>query len=180
MKSDYRVRAYKFIMNILPYIKDCLYNEREVEDRIWQFNASCNRNLKFAAGSARIALITSDYVIKWDYDLKNVEDIGGCDEETRAYKEAVNAGFGYLCAECTQVVVNNIHFNIMPRINNIGRKAHHGKEIDEFLTAEEYEWIREFNKDIHSYNWGIKNNKAVMIDYGFTQEVVDRFKRESA
>ena len=175
MKSDYRVRAYKFIKTILPYIENCLYNYMEVEDKIWQFNASYNRKVKFMMGSARIVLITSDYVIKWDYDLENVKSIGGCDEENRAYEKAVKAGFGYLCAECTQVVVNNIHFNIMPRIDNIGRKAHHGKEIYEFLTSEEYKWIREFNKDIHSYNWGIKNKKAIMIDYGFTQEVVDRF-----
>lgn len=174
MKSDYRVRAYKFIKAILPYIEDCLYNDMKVEDRVWQFNASYNRNVKFMSGSARIALITSDYVIKWDYDLENVRLIGGCDEEIRAYEEAVNAGFGHLCAECTQVVVNNIHFNIMPRIYGIGGKAHHYKEIYEFLTPEEYEWVMKFNKDIHSYNWGIKNNKAVMIDYGFTQEVVDR------
>ena len=61
----------------------------------------------------------------------------------------------------------------MPRIDKVGG-CHNGGDIQLFLTKEEYKWVTKFDKDIHSYNWGIRNGKACLIDYAFTQEVMDR------
>lgn len=62
---------------------------------------------------------------------------------------------------------------IMPRIHKVGRK-YNGGEIWNYLTEQEYDWVTHFNKDIHSYNWGIRDGKACLIDYAMSNEVVDR------
>ena len=61
----------------------------------------------------------------------------------------------------------------MPRIKHVGGE-NNGDEIRDYLTEQEYKWVTEFDKDIHSYNWGIRNGKACLIDYAFTQEVYKR------
>ena len=173
MKSDYRVRATHFLNSILPYIGDVLTDIDEVEERVGNYNRDRSRKVKVSWGSARIALITSDYVVKWDYDTDCAEEIGGCADEYDAYMRAKSEGFAYLLAETTLIVVNNTVFSIMPRINNIG-PAHHKGEIDDYLTPDEYKWILQFNKDIHHYNWGIRHGKACVIDYAMTREVLER------
>jgi len=166
MKSDYRVRAFNFLKSIFPYICDTMESAWETEQAVWRYNVIKSRNVQCMSGSARIALITSDYVIKWDYDEENVQEIGGCDVEYENYREAVAAGYGHLFAETTQVEYNGITFNIMPRVKNIGRK-HHAYDIDHYMTREEYNWVSHFISDLHSYNWGIMNNRAVIIDYAY-------------
>lgn len=173
MKSDYRVRASRFLRSILPYIGDVLTDIYEVEERVKDFNRDHSRKVEVVWGSARIALITSDYVVKWDYDADCVKDIGGCVDEYDAYMKAKSEGFAYLLAETTLTVINGTVFSIMPRINNIGPEHHKG-EIKDYLTPNEYDWIWHFNKDIHHYNWGIRHGKACVIDYAMTQEVYAR------
>lgn len=173
MKSDYRVRAYRFINSVLPYIKNALFDIDEIEKCIARYSHDHSRKVEVAWGSARIALITSDYVVKWDYDADCVNDIGGCLDEYDAYMKAKREGFDYLLAETTLVMIDNIMFSIMPRIKNIGPRNHSG-HISNYLTAIEWEWIRQFDKDIHHYNWGIRHGKACIIDYAMTKEVMER------
>ena len=173
MKSDYRIRAKKFLRSIFPYIDGYMWDVDEVEYQVEKYNYDKSRHVSVRCGSARIALITSDYVIKWDYDNDCVEEIGGCDDEYYAYQEAVKAGYEYLLAEATLIEYNGFSFMIMPRIKNIGGE-NNGGDIQAYLTWDEYKWVKKFNKDIHSYNWGIRNGKACLIDYAFTQEVVER------
>ena len=169
MKSDYRARAFKFLVSIFPYIENVMDNAWEVEQAVWRYNHVHSRKVDCMSGSARIALITSDYVIKWDYDEENVHEIGGCNSEYENYCEAVAAGYGHLFAATTQIEYHGITFNIMPRIRNIGAK-HHKYDIDYYMTPEEYDWVSHFINDLHSYNWGIMNNKAVIIDYAYKYE----------
>ena len=173
MKSDYRVRAVRFLNSIIPYIKDEIFVPYEVEEKVEAFNHDKNRKVKVSYGSARIALITSDYVVKWDYDMDNVENIGGCADEYSAYQQADEQGFSYLLAETTLVTIDDIEFSIMPRIYNIGPQYHHGS-IQNYLTKEEFNWLIHFNRDIHHYNWGIRHGKACVIDYAMTEEVYER------
>lgn len=173
MKSDYRVRALRFLNSILSYLEDDIFDPTEVQYRVDEFNRDHSRKVEVMWGSARIALITSDYVVKWDYDMDDAHDIGGCADEYRAYQQAKEQGFEYLFAETTLVNINDIEFSIMPRIRNIG-PDHHGGEIDDYLTPWEWEWLRHFDKDIHHYNWGIRHGKACVIDYAMTAEVLDR------
>ena len=53
----------------------------------------------------------------------------------------------------------------MPRVHNIGRNEHHGKFLEDYTTKEEYEWLTNNIGDLHSWNWGIENGKAIVIDY---------------
>lgn len=173
MKSDYRVRAMKFLRSIFPYIDGYMWDFDEVMYWVKKYNDDKKRHVLVSCGSARIALITSDYVIKWDYDNASADEIGGCNDEYRAYQEAKRAGYEYLLAEVTPVEYQGLSFVIMPRIDKVGRR-YNGGDIQLFLTREEYEWVFKFDKDIHSYNWGIRNGKACLIDYAMTEEVIKR------
>lgn len=173
MKSDYRVRAMNFLRSIFPYIDGYMWDFDDVVYQVEKYNADKKRHVIATCGSARIVLITSDYVIKWDYDNDYVEEIGGCDDEYHAYQEAAKAGYEYLLAEATLIEYNGFSFMIMPRIERIGRN-NNGGDIRLFLTKEEYKWVFKFDKDIHSYNWGIRDGKACLIDYAFSRDVFNR------
>ena len=120
-------------------------------------------------------MITSDYVIKWDYDKDYAYDCGGCADEHKAFMKAKEMGYDYLLAESTLVEYQGYYFTIMPRIKYIGGKLHKGHDIDYYLTEDEFEWVISFNKDIHSYNWGIRDGKACLIDYAMSDEVAGRW-----
>ena len=161
MKSDYRVRAEKFLKDIFPYICNCLTDRHDVQEAIWFYNMRKHRNVLFNHGIARIALITSDYVIKWDYDEAYAYECGGCVDEYKAFMKAKEAGYDYLLAESTLIEYRGYYFTIMPRIKYIGGKMHKGHDIEYYLTEDEYNWVIDFNKDIHSYNW--KSRTARML-----------------
>lgn len=167
MKTSYIVRAKKFIRQILPYIIPNITWIPAVEKGVNEFCIAHNRKIKVAYGSARIALITSDYVIKWNYDNEAVEDIGGNTEELKMYEKAKEDGFDYLLAEPTKVTINGYDFIIMPKVN-IGRTDNKGKQkraIQNYLTDEEYMWTLDNIDDLHIYNWGFLKNKPVITDY---------------
>ena len=167
MKSDYRIRAQKFLRQIFPYIADCLGDVTEVDTRVWEYAASHSRKIACMWGSARCALITSDYVIKWDYgDDDILYDIGGCEDEIRKYEFAVKEGYAYLLAEISRFEYGGHRFYIMPRIPNVGSDCHTGG-IESYLSAEEYYWLTTFCDDLHDFNWGVRGNKACVIDYAY-------------
>lgn len=170
MKSSYRVRAIRFLEQVFPYIKDVMTSPSDVEAAIIDFNINRSRRVEVFYGSARIALVTSDYVVKWDYDVDVVQEIGGCDNEYSAYQKALVSGYSYLLAEAYLICYNGIHFLIMPRVRHIGLKNHGGRNIDEFLTPDEYSWLVNFVNDLHSWNWGIYRGRAVVIDYAMTRD----------
>lgn len=173
MKSDYRVRASRFIHSVFSYIENYLTEPCMVEEAIDNYNRDHSRKVEVMYGSARIALITSDYVVKWDYDEDCAQDIGGCEDEYNAYLYAKSKGYDYLLAETSLIVVHGQIFSIMPRIRNIG-PTHHKGEINQYLTNDELNWVYGFDRDIHHYNWGIRHGKACLIDYAMTEEVVER------
>lgn len=172
MKSDYRIRAQKFLDNILPYISDVLTDTWVVGKIVEEYNVTHSRKIEIHEGSARCALVTSDYVIKWDYSAESVEEIGGCEKEWEVYQQAKREGMAYLLAECTLIEREGVVFEIMPRIPAIGRKSHKANDIAEMLTDEEYCWLSDIGllRDMHSWNWGIKYNKPVIIDYAFLED----------
>lgn len=170
MKSDYRARAIRFLRSIYPYIAGDLTNAFDVEQAVRRYNFDHSRKVEFHNGSARIALITSDYVVKWDYDEDNVKDIGGCEKEWEMYCFAQKHSMEYLLAECTLFEYEGIVFEIMPRIRAIGRQ-HHKADLGYMLSDAEMEWLRKVGilYDLHDWNWGIKNNKPVIIDYAYIE-----------
>lgn len=172
MKSDYRVRAFNFLRAIFPYIENDLYSFSMTKFNVRKYLFDHpSRKVEVNCGSARIALITSDYVIKWDYDDDNVRDNGGCEKEYEMYKKVESAGFGYLFATATLVNYNGITFEIMPRIKAIGPK-HHSTGIIFMLSNIEVSWLRSMGilYDLHHWNWGIMKSRPVIVDYAYIEK----------
>ena len=126
--SSYEVRAKKFIAKIYPYIKNC--NDLfDFSLAINRFNRECHRKVQIASGSTRVVLITSDYVIKVDYNGWGKGRWGSCADEVRMYRQAKRDGFEYLFAKVTPVRKGyNRTFYIMPRIGGIGKKPYDADE----------------------------------------------------
>ena len=166
MKSDYRIRAQKFLKAIYPLIEDYLYSPYTLRDVLLRYAYEHNRNITVLHGATRCAIITSDYVIKWDYaDEDILADLGGVEVESEIYENACTDGYGYLFAETMLVTYCNTTFSIMPRIRNIGARAHKMKNIWDMLTHDEWHYVENVVDDLHSENWGIMHNHPVIIDY---------------
>lgn len=162
MKNDYTVRAMKFIAAIAPYIGGC----RETWDyrrAVAAFNSDYHRNVKVKSGATRVALITSDYVIKFNYGNR-VRDFGGCGNEVRLYKQAEKDGYAYLLAKITAKIYDHKTYYIMPLVRGIGK--HEDTDVWGFLKFDERDWLHAHGVfDLHEYNYGFKNGYPVIIDY---------------
>lgn len=169
MKSDYRVRAEKFIYSIFKVIENNLNDPSTISDLIYEYNWAHNRKIKVSYGCSRVALITSDYVVKWVYDEENADEVGGCVDEYYFYQYAKECGFAYLFAEMTLFDYRGITFGIMPRIPNVGF-CHHAGCINEYLSRAECDWLSRNVNDLHHGNWGIKNGHVKIVDYGFNSK----------
>jgi hypothetical protein len=157
MKNPYTIRAEKFLHEIYPYLKG--KNEiNKICTAVTQFNKDKNRKVKFAFGVSRYALITSDYVIK--FDRKGGRWAGDCAGEYKKYQQAVKDGFAYLFAASTKVTYNHRNFYIMPRIKGVGS----GKYWEN-LTFEEKRYIACVTSDMHNGNFGHYHKKPVIVDY---------------
>ena len=167
MKSSYEVRAQRFIMQIAPYVKDCV----EEEDYEMAVNAirqiMPNRRILCASGCARTAFITSDYVVKMEHDEGSVQWYGGCENEMRLYSYAEEDGMDYLFAKITPFDYDGKTYYIMPRIKGV--RPWSGKWAWEYMTEEEQAWCRWHGlEDLHCGNFGFRNHQLCIIDYGCT------------
>lgn len=159
---SYIERAKDFIVELFPYVEewDIIY---EILRNINDFNKQNNRNVIMKHGSARIALITSDYVVKYDYDHEEAEIIGGCEAEVALYAEAEKDGFAYLFAKITRFDYNGRSFYIMPRIRGVSNGWYHA---DHYMTDEENYWCDKHHlSDLHCNNYGFRNGNVCIIDY---------------
>ena len=132
MKSDYRIRAERFIAEIYPYICEFPTSRMYYRKAIARFNHEHhNRRVECSNGAVRIALITSDYVVKFDYEPEEAHEYGGCEDEVNFYQFATEMGFQHLFAEVTPFVYKGHMFCIMPRVNGIER--YEGRYAEEFM-----------------------------------------------
>lgn len=163
--KNYETRAKKFIAIIYPYIKNCK-DSFDFSFAIRQFNKKYHRNVRVAYGSTRVALITSDYVIKMDYKGWGTGTFGDCANEVRMYRQAKKDGFDYLLAKITPYRQKyNRTFYIMPKIPNIRKRAY---DAEYYITDnKEYDWLCENIGDRHCLNYGYQNGHIVMIDYAY-------------
>ena len=166
MKSDYITRARKFLMAFIPYLENFSALQSPM---VWKFqyaahafNEDFHRKVIIANGATRVVIMTSDYVIKFDYSA-DVACYGGCEKEVSAYKEVVEEGFGYLFAETTPFTFNQYHFCIMPRIK--GKTYCGWNGIYDFLTDEEADFIDDHFYDLHNENWKLVNGNPIIFDY---------------
>ena len=167
---NYIERAKDFIEEIYPYIKDQMY-PFHINAGLREFNTTHSRNVKCYHGCARMALLTSDYVVKFDYDEDEVECLGGCENEVSMYAWASRQGFGYLFAEITPYEYAGRTFYIMPRIRYITDRIEYAQD---FMTDDERQWCDLHDiDDLHSFNYGFRNGKVCIIDYACNENVFD-------
>jgi len=158
MKTNYEIRAKKFIQQIAEYIENC-YMPNDFNEAIERYNEAKKRHVRVESGSCRIVLITSDYVVKVDYNPAQIKNFGGCEDEYEFYQHAEDDGYEYLFAKITKFMYNGRAFYIMPRIGGIGSDKLTHWSIDE----EEY--VYNNVEDLHEWNIGYKNNIGIVIDY---------------
>lgn len=168
---NYVERAKDFIKEVFPYIEDDIFNPWELRMDIRKFNAEHSRAVQVASGCARVALITSDYVVKFEYDEYEVQSIGGCENEIYLYNLAKQEGFAYLFAEITPVEWAGRIFYVMPRIRGINERHERGWY---YMTAEEQDWCEKHSlTDLHCGNFGFRKGRICIVDYGFQEDRVD-------
>jgi len=159
MKTDYTVRAQKFLDEIFPVIEKSLDDPYDLADALFDYCAKNHKRVNVRNGVSRWAIIHSDYVIKYDYNEECW--VGNCPNEVDKYAQAEKDGFAYLFAKITPVVSHNITFYVMPRVKNIGRH----KSLIRALTNEEWDYVWSITDDLHCNNYGWENDKPVIIDY---------------
>ena len=175
---NYEDRAKDFIKEVFPYIVDDMSYPFAVRKHIREYNARYTRNVKVSNGVARIALITSDYVVKFNYDEYEVDCVGGCEDEMATYEMAEREGFAYLFAKISRFSYCGRNFYIMPRINGIGR--YDDKYANDFMTQEERDWCEEHDiSDLHCNNYGFRKGRVCIIDYACTNKNSFSFTSES-
>lgn len=165
MRSSYEVRAQKFIRMLDAYLIGCVDAE-DYEDASYSFMINHpNRKIRFDHGMTRVAFITSDYVVKIDYDEDNVSLFGGCEDEVRFYEVAEREGMAHLFAKISRYDYNGHTYYIMPKITGINENR--WEEAWYYMTREECEWCSNHNLgDLHCKNYGLVNGKVRIIDYG--------------
>lgn len=163
MKNDYITRAKKFIPVLDKMLSDDFKNKFLIQQYILAYNYTHRRNVIFSHGLTRYAFITSDYVIKIDYDEYEVENFGGCEQEYELYQNAVADGMDYLFAEITPFMYNNKIYYIMPRIKGIGKTDY---DATYYMDRKERRWCRSYDlMDLHYLNYGWRNKHICIIDY---------------
>lgn len=161
---SYIERAKDFIKDIYPFIETKPFNIGMVEGGVSAYNKAKHRNVLVKSGSVRIALITSDYVVKYDYSPCQAEIFGGCEQELKMYNFAKEQGFDDLFAEITRFEYEGMNFYIMPRINGIGQ--HRFSEADDFMSEEERDFCYDAGlEDLHYYNYGFRKGRVCIVDY---------------
>ena len=167
---SYEERAKDFIKEIFPFLRD-FESPWTTRQDVRMYNASRTRNVKVACGCARIALLTSDYVVKWDYDEDEVNAVGGSENEIALYEIAEKEGFAYLFAKITRYEYNGRKFYIMPRVNGIHDS--NGRAW-QYMTNAERAWCQNhYLTDLHCNNYGLVNHKVIIVDYGFQTDKIE-------
>lgn len=163
MKNDYITRAKKFIPVLDKMLSDNFRNKFLIRQYIHAYNYTHRRNVIFSNGLTRYAFITSDYVIKIDYDEFEVKRFGGCEQEYELYQNAVADGMDYLFAEITPFMYNNKVYYIMPRVKGIGKTDY---DATYYMNRKERQWCRSYDlMDLHYLNYGWRDNHICIIDY---------------
>ena len=168
IKTDYEVRAKAFIKEFAPYLKGIRVtrsNSYKIYDAVRRFNVDKKRNVKVASGASRIALITSDYVVKLDFGTTWA---GNSKTEMLGYQQAQKDGYEYLLAKISLYKCCNRSFFIMPRARVAETLTWRGqKRLWSKLTEDERRYIRDNFEDLHENNWGSLNGKLILIDYAW-------------
>ena len=164
MRNNYEVRAQKFVETFFDYAIECVKTRKrnQITQIVDSFNITHHRNVKWCRGYTRIAFITSDYVIKVDYNPD--DNFGDSEHELYLYEQAVTDGFDYLFAKITCFKYKNVSFYIMPLITGIDTTR--PEDAQRYMTYEEENWCAKHGLfDLHSANYGITRDGLKIFDY---------------
>ena len=175
MKSDYRIRAQKFIKQIFPYIDGYMYDDlNETIERVQKFATEKHRKVLVNRGISRIAIITADYVIKWDRHFAQNKyernQAGDCEKECLTWRWLLdeNPGYAYLFAEITRFKFGGENFYIMPRVRGIDENRL--GDANDYVDGDEEDFLDEWFYDLHSGNFGIdRKGNVVIFDYAWNK-----------
>ena len=135
-----------------------------------KYNTKNRTHYKWTCGCSRFVVMGVFWVLKWNVaSYPDIDFMGNCDTETEIYEQAKKDGFEYLFARGEKITISYQNFYFYPRIPNVGYRAHHDKELVDYCTEEEYDYISERISDLHDENWGIQNGHAIIIDYACLQ-----------
>ena len=159
----YEERAKDFIKMIFPLIEDC-QDVLDFRNAVAMFNRVYTRKVRCNNGIARVAFISSDYVVKLEYDQDEVDSVGGGENEIEIYTVAEREGFAYLFAKISRYDYKGKRFYIMPRIHGIGKYEY--EYADEYMTDAENEFCNRHQiTDLHCNNYGFRNGHVCLVDY---------------
>ena len=169
MRNSYETRAQKFIQQIASYIKDC-EDYCDLEYAICDFMMdNPRRKISVSHGMARMVLITSDYVVKMDYNPDWVESVGGGEKEVEFYSMAENEGMEYLFAKVSRYKYNGKTYYIMPRVHGI--RPDNWRDAYCYMTREEEKWCMKHRLyDLHSMNYGFRDGHVCIFDYACSED----------
>lgn len=164
MKSNYVVRARKFMMDFMPYL--IKYGNEKINVAVHEYNRAKRRHVEYYHGMVRNCLCLADYAVKWDYSDYYADIYGGCENELINYNFACKYGYEYLFAEITPIEINGRVFYVMPRVKTLAIKFDE-YEPDNRLSCEEYDFLYSVMglHDMHDENWGLVNGRVKIIDY---------------
>ena len=159
----YEERAKDFVKMLAPLLDDCqsLYDFAEATA---MFNRLYTRKVRCNHGIARVAFISSDYVVKLEYNPEEVRIVGGGENEIKMYATAEREGFAYLFAKVSPFDYHGKRFYIMPRIRGIGK--YEFEYADEHMTDAENAFCdRHHICDLHCNNYGFRDGHVCIVDY---------------
>lgn len=162
MKSNYVDRARKFIKAIYPFLEENRYDFYKVNRAVKAFNKEKLRNVKFCNGAARFALLTSDYVIKWDRSVAATRRYGGCKKEEERWRDFSQTKFSSLFVPVFKIKECGCTWYVMPRITGQAPRciAYH------YLTLEEQRFFMDKHiTDVHCGNFVLKRGRPLIFDY---------------
>lgn len=161
MKSNYVDRARKFITEIYPLIDDRT-DWSNVNSAVNKFNQINHRNVNFFHGAVRFVLLTSDYVIKWDWSKEARLEYGGCDKELERWHKYEKTPYSYMFVPISKIKVCKRVWYVMPRVR--GKRPNHIARY--YMTSDEQDFCFD-NKifDLHCGNFVLKHGRPLIFDY---------------
>lgn len=134
-------------------------------DTIDHYNRKNKTHFRTCHGAVRMVIMGKDYVVKIDYSPFHAACYGGCRNEWKAYNDLKNDEYGYLLCPVNKIKIGHHFYYCMPKVDYVGEECDYN--LDDYLCAEEEEWIYDNFDDLHNGNWGVLHGQAVLIDYAY-------------
>lgn len=167
-RTSYDVRAKHFIEQIYPFLYKHTNKFRHIEptkvnDAIRDFDTHYSRKVMVYCGCSRIAIISSDYVIKMDI-TECYNGFGDCNAELSFYQKAKQEGYANYFCPIESYSYKDITFYIMPKVR---RTSEYDSKpyFEDLIPDDAVYWISERVYDIHKGNYGFFHKHPVIIDY---------------